>query len=942
MSTDWLKRVNDTPKNIKLMGDVLLNDFIAPWLGKNIIDAFFKADAEKSWDYIYRQDIAEKAGNQQHRMICPIKLPQFLGNTNLISICNAYRQLPEPNRQNASPSDLGITSVIPLDSAKLDIPAMAKILRRRIHTPNNGALNNWADKIINLRNVTDGHKDQSTALEWTDKKFTDNLDELIVLTHNAKLSADSEWPDFGGGLSGIFQILEDELLELSAAYKKVTEGIFLSMDYGNHYQAEDLFTYKVLFTFVDTSSDYTQRFIQSLHDWYDHEKRHHNFYTDSITIDRLANESKSNHYAKSLLKEFTTQLEKGSLVPLNTELSTLSLTDLIIENLCCAKGKWCVITGSEQLAKDIYGMKNPDIVVTRVADSKTLVPYIMETIQFTFSFDTAENPETDENPKDNASHEESAESDNLSAENSAHICAQLPEESDSADHKASSAENEDADYEAVTEAEFQVNLTTDPENTDTETNPHSSHPVTTSSGTSAATPSKKKKPLKEMPKQGGIVFNESSPYPQTLYREISKGGEGIIYDTGMGYKYIKLYHDNVWSIQRANKITAMRAFAPNLPETICWPLEAVFHPDRSPEPIGYEMLNVKSKSPDAIALDELLYDLSYENPWKWSRSDLVNLCSNIARNLKALHENNIIMGDVNPKNILVDQKGKVWFIDTDSYQFTFDSKTYRCEVGTPEFSSPNLYRKKCKYREVDRTLDDENFATACLFFQILFLGESPFPTEAKSIRNSIIYHKFRLYGNRARRHNYKWGNLTEAIQKVFENTFLQGIYVDESEWIKLLTDMETAISDGKLSDMLDPTSAPMPGIEVKRVYLECNQCGEEFEFFDNNKSNPDDHFCPSCKKSRNLLRTKIIRLRCKDCGAIFTVNKWDMVRRFWSDDLDEFDTDNALCPDCDKRMCVPNEKKLTDDNTEIERAMQNAYKNSKPQWEMLMYGETES
>lgn len=893
MSTEWQRRINESEDNVALVSQVLLRKIIKPWLEK-ILDSFFSNNINNCWNYIYKKDIECHSQHINYNIVEKRFICDFLGVTDLDSVCYEYSFLSDEEKKHITPAKLGLNLKPIQPSIYLDLQSMAKILRHRVfvsYYQNNGSrLHDWAQQIIEWRNEIYAHDLGLTILDWTDDKCkTDIIDRIIELTKSAKLAADYEWPHYGGGLNKAFSQLEEELIRFKEDYIRVVYGTSLKMDESTLYHSEDLLGYKILFAFVDTENDYTRSFIQDLSKWYGATRRNKCFYMDSNTVDKLVTLSKTDSNAKILLKDLNPHAEDSCLKTIKTETADLNKyrTDKVLENLKTSQGKWCVITGDEYLASDIQDLNNPDIVVMKVMSRTSIAPFTqtIKSVNFTLSFEGDFEKENTTTPKEE------------------HILYESEPE------------------EPVIE--------------------ESVKPTVELSGFQKTKPQKAKVSKRNIPKRGGLVFHESDNNPQFLYTEVSKGGEGTIYNTGMGNTYVKLYHDHTWNINRANKISAMRSFSPNLPETICWPLEAIFHPDRDEKPIGYEMLNVKFKSPDAIPLDELIYELSYENPWNWNRTNLVKLCQNIARSFGDLHRNNIIMGDVNPKNILVDKKGKVWFIDTDSYQFEYNGIVYRCEVGTPEFSSPRLHKMKCKFREIDRTFSDEYFAIACLFFQILFLGESPYPTEAKNVRYSIVKNRFRLHSVGAQKHNYKWGNLTLKIKKAFEDVFVREIYIDEKQWLELLIEMEDSISKHQLSNMLDPTSAPQLGVPFERKMLQCLQCKEHFEFFKNKELTTDDKLCPTCKTSRNLLRIKIVKVKCSKCGEIFTVNKWDMTRRFGSDDLTEFDTDTALCPDCNSYVCVPNEAKLLSSNSEIEKAMENAKRNSNIKWELLMYGETE-
>ena len=60
------------------------------------------------------------------------------------------------------------------------------------------------------------------------------------------------------------------------------------------------------------------------------------------------------------------------------------------------------------------------------------------------------------------------------------------------------------------------------------------------------------------------------------------------------------------------------------------------------------------------------------------------------RAVAAIHEHGLVVGDVNPKNILVTRKATVYLLDVDSFQVSAEGKTYRCEGGFPEYTPPEL------------------------------------------------------------------------------------------------------------------------------------------------------------------------------------------------------------------------------------------------------------
>lgn len=84
----------------------------------------------------------------------------------------------------------------------------------------------------------------------------------------------------------------------------------------------------------------------------------------------------------------------------------------------------------------------------------------------------------------------------------------------------------------------------------------------------------------------------------------------------------------------------------------------------------------------------------------------------------------MIIGDLNPKNILVTKKARVMFLDCDGFQLSMSDRIYRCGVGFPEYTPPELQGKLL--RESDRIREHDSFGLAVVIFQLLFLGRHPF------------------------------------------------------------------------------------------------------------------------------------------------------------------------------------------------------------------------
>src|SRR5438105_3869599 len=76
---------------------------------------------------------------------------------------------------------------------------------------------------------------------------------------------------------------------------------------------------------------------------------------------------------------------------------------------------------------------------------------------------------------------------------------------------------------------------------------------------------------------------------------------------------------------------------------------------------------------------------------------------NIAAAVHAVHSRGYVIGDVNESNILVTDTALATLVDTDSFQVRDPGSgvVYRCPVGKPEFTPPEL--QGASFGEIDRT-----------------------------------------------------------------------------------------------------------------------------------------------------------------------------------------------------------------------------------------------
>ncbi len=206
------------------------------------------------------------------------------------------------------------------------------------------------------------------------------------------------------------------------------------------------------------------------------------------------------------------------------------------------------------------------------------------------------------------------------------------------------------------------------------------------------------------------------------------GGEARVYAVPPDNRFAaKIYHRA--NPAQARKLAVMVANPPDDPMTaqghisIAWPTDVLTRMYGDQGFAGFLMPRVSDMrplfniyNPSTRRLELPLFNYLY----------LHRAARNVASAFRALHGRGYVIGDVNESNILVMETALVTLVDTDSFQVrdAQNGVTYRCPVGKPEFTPPELQGKN--FRQVDRSAESDRFGLAVLIFQLLMEGAHPF------------------------------------------------------------------------------------------------------------------------------------------------------------------------------------------------------------------------
>jgi len=375
--------------------------------------------------------------------------------------------------------------------------------------------------------------------------------------------------------------------------------------------------------------------------------------------------------------------------------------------------------------------------------------------------------------------------------------------------------------------------------------------------------------LSERPAAGGEVQTAGGAVLR-LGEALARGGEGTVYDLGDG-TVAKLYRPDCLTTGRRDKLELMVSRTPNC-QGVCWPRELLYN--RRGEFVGYRMERARGKELQRCLFTRPALEANFPH---WKKLDTVGLCVTILEKLDALHRQGIILGDINPLNILVVSPEEVWFVDCDSYQIG----GYPCPVGTPRFTPPELQGKN--FRTFLRTPGNEAFAVAALLFMIMLPGKSPYAQQGGESMSETIRRMDFPYpcGDNGSTQTpdgswrYLWSHLPRYIKEYFYHTFQKGGKYSDVErrlptgqWLYAFRYYYGLLDSGKLQEQ-DPESGEIfptrwkivnPGDQEISSERLCVRCGQRFAITRGERDlilrrgyQLPTH-CPACRRVKKLER----------------------------------------------------------------------------------------
>ena len=340
-----------------------------------------------------------------------------------------------------------------------------------------------------------------------------------------------------------------------------------------------------------------------------------------------------------------------------------------------------------------------------------------------------------------------------------------------------------------------------------------------------------------------------------------------VYDLGDG-TVAKIYHRGKLTVGRREKLERMTA-EPVCCEGVCWPKELLR--DAEGNFVGYRMERARGTELQRALFTRPALEAHFPD---WKKADMVQLCITILEKICALHERGIILGDINPLNILVVSPTEVWFVDCDSYQIG----GYPCPVGTVRFTAPEIQKRN--FADFLRTEGNEAFAVATLLFMLMLPGKSPYAQEGGGdLSEAILAMDFPYpcgdnHSDKTPEGAWRflWSHLPRYLKEYFYGTFQNGgAYSTEQtrrttqQWLTAFRYYLRLLQEGKLQDPesaeIFPTRWKVTDPAARTVWERrtCAECGNAFDIMESER----DYYrekgmflprrCPTCRRLRRKL-----------------------------------------------------------------------------------------
>ncbi len=199
------------------------------------------------------------------------------------------------------------------------------------------------------------------------------------------------------------------------------------------------------------------------------------------------------------------------------------------------------------------------------------------------------------------------------------------------------------------------------------------------------------------------LISEKNGKKETIHlvkEDAKTGGEGVVFRTNKEGFVAKIYFKKMRSNFRRDKIRLM-VDNPINDNSICWPCSLLMS---NKEFVGFLMPLISEsyviKDPFDYSVDEL------SSFFKYDKRNVIKVLINIMCIFEKLKSNNIVMGDINFNNFMINKNTyEVILIDLDGAQID----KYPCVTCKAYFNAPELFSEVTDYEDNEECIANKHY-----------------------------------------------------------------------------------------------------------------------------------------------------------------------------------------------------------------------------------------
>jgi serine/threonine protein kinase len=240
---------------------------------------------------------------------------------------------------------------------------------------------------------------------------------------------------------------------------------------------------------------------------------------------------------------------------------------------------------------------------------------------------------------------------------------------------------------------------------------------------------------------GKTYFTRKGVKYELVDTPFAEGAEGHLFDIVNAENYVaKIFRTGKATNALEHKLNILiNSFDEEMRKIFVAPIEILYDNGKFAGYVMQKIMNCKSFSN--------FYNENQRRDLPWSL--FVEVAKMFAYAVSLVHKtNNVVIGDFNPENFLIDPvKKKLFFVDTDSYHVVAPNGfLYRCEMSFPHNSAPELNDVAFDVAKNTFTKETDVFSLAVIVFQLLMNGANPFNADTSNF-GSKSSRRFQLHQN---------------------------------------------------------------------------------------------------------------------------------------------------------------------------------------------------